>query len=145
METLAKFLTQKGALDLLFQLEAKPKGFNELKLDMHGSPNTLLARIKEATKLGLIEESLVRTNHRSLIKYTLTKEGRKELNSFGPIKGRYEKLKELLKEQENKKSNTEREINELLSSITKTRVNTSISNNKISKSKNVNIKIENKT
>lgn len=142
---IGKFLLERGGLDLLFLLSNSPLGFNELKGKIRISPNTLLIRIKNATKLGLVAETLVKTNRRSLIKYTLTKDGQKELNSLKNIKRKYEKLKELLNEQEEKKRDTETEIKELLSSINKTKKpNINISSNKISRSKNVNINIENK-
>ncbi len=142
MDNAKNFLSERGALDLLFSLSNDPLGFNELKERINISPNTLLTRIKEAAKLGLVEETLVRTERRSLIKYTITKDGKKELESLKSIKDRYEKLNKLLKEQDEKKNNIQKEITELLSSINKTnRTDITISGNKITKSKNVNITV----
>lgn len=126
MADLSEFLAEKGALDVLFKLAEKPMGFNELKASIHISPNTLLMRIKEATNLGLIEETLVRTEKRSLIKYKLTNTGKKAIDGLGNVKKKYLEVKAELDRIKNSKNEKEKELEEILSS--KVRSSVSISN-----------------
>ena len=126
MVELEGFLAERGALDVLFKLSEKSMGFNELKTSIRVSPNTLLARIKEATKLELIEETLIRTERRSLIKYKLTKEGKKTIDGLGNIKKKYLEIKTELDKIKSSENEKERELKEVLSS--KIRSNVSIHN-----------------
>lgn len=119
-----KILAEKGILDILFKLSDKPLGFNELKVSINISPNTLLVRIKELTKAGLVEEMLIRTERRSLIKYALTKEGKKTIEGLGNVKDKYLGIKAQLDKLKEEKSRKEKEINELMSSSQGTNVST---------------------
>ena len=143
MATPEKFLKERGALDLLFQLSKNPKGFNELKTGINISPNTLLARIKDATSLGLIEEALVRTNKRSLIKYKLTEKGKKTINELDNIKKKYTEIKNELDNIKKLKDEKEKELGDILSS--KIRNNVFISHVKGERDVNIDINSESST
>ncbi len=54
------FIQKKGSIDILLQLEESPKSFNELEEALKLSPNTILSRLREAQKLGLVKEDLLR-------------------------------------------------------------------------------------
>ncbi len=143
MTDLNRFLAERGALDILFRLAEKPLGFNELKDSINISPNTLLTRIKEATALGLIEETLVRTERRSLIKYKLTNTGKKTIDELGSIKKKYLELKAELDKIKNSENEKERELEEILSS--KIRSNVSISNVKGGRDVRIDVNSESST
>ena len=138
------FVSQKGAADLLFNLKGSAKTFNELVKIMKLGPNTVLARLREAQKLGLVEEALIRKESgRPNIKYTLTAEGKRTAASFGSVQKDYEKLKKELEEIKKSEREKEARITQLLSSNKATNAKVSISGNKITKSKNVKLSIEN--
>jgi DNA-binding HxlR family transcriptional regulator len=143
MDGLESFLAERGALDVLFRLAERPLGFNELKASIHISPNTLLARIKEATKFGLVEETLVRTEKRSLIKYKLTREGRKTIDGLGNIKKKYLEIKAELDKIKSSENEKEKELEEVLSS--KIKSNVSISNVKGGRDVHIDVNSESST
>jgi DNA-binding HxlR family transcriptional regulator len=143
MVSVEEFIAEKGSLDLLFRLSTKEQSFTDLKISIKMSPNTVLARLRDATKLGLVEEKLFKTAGRALIKYILTAEGRKTVTSLGSVKRDYEKLKKELDELKDSEKEKEAKITQLLSSSKATSTKISISGNKIIKSKNVKLSIEN--
>ena len=114
---LSDFLGSKGAFDILFELGKKERSFNELEKMLNLSPNTVLARIREAQDLGLVEEKLFGGNGRSKIKYVLTKRGRDVLEAANSFKKDYLRLREKIDELEEERKEKEREIKELLSSL----------------------------
>ena len=143
MVSVEEFIAEKGSLDLLFRLSTKEQSFTDLKISIKMSPNTVLARLRDATKLGLVEEKLFKTAGRALIKYILTAEGKKTVTSLGSVKRDYEKLKKELDELKDSEKEKEAKITQLLSSSKATSTKISISGNKIIKSKNVKLSIEN--
>lgn len=114
MKDVTEFLKEKGALDLIFQLSKSSLGFNELKKVISGSPNTLLLRLKESARLGLIEETLVKTGKRPLIKYRLTKEGKIVVGELSGIEKKYSEIKKQINEAEETKKKKEKELRQIL-------------------------------
>lgn len=140
-----EFLKKKGAADLMFEVSESPKTFNELVDLIRLGPNTVLSRLREAQHLGLVEEKLTRKEKgRSSISYVITPIGKKAIEPMGSIRINYIKLKKELNELKEREKEKEAKITQLLSTKDSTDSKGSISGNKISKSKNVNIKIENK-
>ena len=116
-EKARNFIFEKSGAMVLILLSDKDLSFNELKAAIKASPNTVLARLREAMQIGIAEEKLVRTGRRALIKYTLTREGREFVNNLNDFKKHFTAVNEELnkiKEEEQKK---ETEIAEILSSM----------------------------
>lgn len=109
-------IMSKGLLDMLIILEDGEKSFTELK-GMKMSPNTVLSRLREAQRMGLVDQKLFKIKgRRSRIKYALTKEGEETLQMYHSIRERYKQLNvelQSLKEEVKKK---EKEMKYLLSS-----------------------------
>ena len=137
-----KWLFERGGALLLIRLSEKDMSFNELKTAMKLSPNTVLSRLREATRIGIVEEKLVKTEKRSLIKYTLTKEGRAFFDDLRDFKKHFIIVNEELdkiKEEEKKK---EAQLNEVLSSLQKSSSNINIENSKLAAKGDINVKSE---
>jgi len=130
---LSDFLGLKGAFDILFELGKKEGSFNELENMLNLSPNTVLARIREARDLGLVEERLFGGNGRSKIKYVLTKRGRDVLGASNSLRGTYLKLRGRIDELEEERKEKEKEIKKLLSSLQSSQAIIRISGSKIVK------------
>ncbi len=142
---LDEFLKKKGAADLMFEISEGPKTFNELVDLIRLGPNTVLSRLREAQNLNLVEEKLVRKeNGRPSISYVITSNGKKAIQPLDSIRVNYIKLKKELNELKKQEREKEDKITQLLSKNSSAESRTSISRNNIYKSKNVNIKIENK-
>jgi DNA-binding HxlR family transcriptional regulator len=110
------FLTKKGGFDLLLKLkEKKAMKFGEVQEALNLSPTTALERLREASKLGIIEEKLFKENG-SEIKYVLTK-GKDILNVTTHMQKEYLKLREEIIRLEKEKLEKEREVEALLSSL----------------------------
>jgi len=110
----------KGLLDMLMMLEEGAKSFTELKaLDL--SPNTVLARLREAQKRGLVDQKLFpRKGKKPRIKYVLTKEGEYVLKMYESIRERYTELKAELQSLQEEVRKKEKEMKYLLSSAKET-------------------------
>ena len=114
-------ITEKGFVDILLMLEDEPKSFSELKA-IGFSPNTILLRLRNAQKQGLIKEELSpQGGKKSRIKYTLTNKGRDDLENFLPIKSKYLDLKEDIDGLEREIRAKEQNIKYLLTSISKSK------------------------
>jgi len=109
------FLTKKGGFDLLLRLVEKPMKFGEVQGTLNLSPNTALERLREASRLGLIEERVFKENGPE-IKYVIT-EGKRILDVTKPMQKNYLKLRETTIRLEKEKLENEREIETLLSSL----------------------------
>jgi DNA-binding HxlR family transcriptional regulator len=107
----------KGLLDVLMALEKNEKSFTELKsLDL--SPNTLLARLREAQEKGLIVQELAPVKgKRPRIKYKLTKEGRDTLQKYASVREKYTELKMELQQLQEEVRKKEKELKYLLLSF----------------------------
>jgi DNA-binding HxlR family transcriptional regulator len=139
-----EFLKMKGAVDLLFELNGGSKTFNELVDSIKLGPNTVLSRLRAAQRLGLAEEKLARKESgRPSITYTITAEGKKSISNLQSIQKEYKRLKEELGKIKESEKEKEARITQLLSSSKATDTKISISGNKITKSKNVKMSIEN--
>jgi len=106
----------KGLLDVLMMLEEGEKSFTELKaLDL--SPNTVLARLREAQERGLVNQKLFpRKGRKPKIKYVLTREGKEVLKMYESIRERYTELKAELQNLQEEVRKKEKEMKYLLSS-----------------------------
>jgi len=112
------YLQRKGSIDLLFELENMPKSFNELEETLRFSPNTILSRLREAQRLGLIKEELFREKSgRARIKYKLTDKGKNLLKELKKIKNKYLELVKEISTIEKAKKKKEAELEELISSL----------------------------
>lgn len=109
---------RKGLLDVLMMLETGEKSFTELKtLDL--SPNTVLSRLREAQKKGLVDQKLFpRKGRKPSIKYVLTDEGEKVLKMYESIRERYTELRAELQNLQEEARKKEKEMKYLLSSST---------------------------
>lgn len=109
---------RKGLLDVLMMLETGEKSFTELKtLDL--SPNTVLSRLREAQKKGLVDQKLFpRKGRKPRIKYVLTEEGEKVLKMYESIRERYTELRAELQNLQEEARKKEKEMKYLLSSST---------------------------
>lgn len=109
---------RKGLLDVLMMLETGEKSFTELKtLDL--SPNTVLSRLREAQKKGLVDQKLFpRKGRKPRIKYILTEEGEKVLKMYESIRERYTELRAELQNLQEEARKKEKEMKYLLSSST---------------------------
>jgi len=109
--------TPKGLFDVLLALEKGEKSFTELK-KIGLSPNTLLARLREAQEKGLIVQKLVPIKgKRPRIKYELTKEGKETLKMYESVRERYLELKMELQRLQQEVRKKEKEMKYLLSSL----------------------------
>ena len=134
MEKITDLLEKKGFFDVLFSLSSGDKSFNELEESLSLSPNTVLARLREMQKAGIIMEILSSdSGGRSKIKYMITDKGRKIVEESKSIQKDYLELRKKIKELEKQKDEKETEIRELLSSIQKSTAIVSISGGKIEK------------
>jgi len=106
----------KGLLDVLMMLETEEKSFTELKaLDI--SPNTVLSRLREAQKKGLVEQKLFPVKGKKpRIKYVLTKQGKEVLTMFESIREKYVDLRTELQSLQEEVRKKEKEMKYLLSS-----------------------------
>jgi len=112
------YIQRKGSIDLLFELENMPKSFNELEETLRFSPNTILSRLREAQRLGLIKEELFREKSgRARIKYKLTDKGKNLLKELKKIKNKYLELVKEISTIEKAKKKKEAELEELISSL----------------------------
>lgn len=130
---LSDFLGLKGAFDILFKLGEKERSFNELEKILNLSPNTVLARIREARNLGLVEEKLFGGNGRSKIKYVLTKKGKDVLGVSDSLKEDYLALRGKIDKLEEERKEKEMEIKELLSSLQSSQAIIRISGSRVTK------------
>ena len=129
-----EFLEKKGAADLMFELSESPKTFNELVESLDLGPNTVLSRLREAQKLGLVEEKLTRKESgRPSISYEITETGKKKIKDLEIIKKDYIKLRDKLKKMKSEERETEEKINTILSTA-KSNIHLSIGNNNTAKS-----------
>jgi len=106
---------KKGLLDVLMMLENGEKAFAELKaLDL--SPNTVLSRLREAQKRGLVDQKLFpRRGRKPRIKYVLTKEGEDALRMYEAIRERYTELRAELQNLQEEVRKKEKQMKYLLS------------------------------
>jgi len=98
----SSFIGKRGSIEVLLELSKEPRSFNELK-KLRLSPNTVLARLREAQKLGLAEVVPVSSEKRTLVKYDLSKEGQALVSKFDIAVTQYTKLQGQLKELSQKK------------------------------------------
>lgn len=113
--------TKKAFVDILLMLEGDAKSFSELKA-LGFSPNTILLRLRNAQKQGLIKEELFsQGGKKSRIKYTLTNEGRDVLENLLPIKSKYLDMKKEIDDLETEIRTKEQNIKYLLTSILKSK------------------------
>lgn len=107
----------KGLLDVLMALEKNEKSFTELKsLDL--SPNTLLARLREAQEKGLVMQELVPVgDKRPRIKYKLTNDGKDTLKMYSSVREKYTELKMELQQLQEEVRKKEKELKYLLLSF----------------------------
>ena len=104
----------KGLLDVLMALEENAKSFTELKF-LNLSPNTLLARLREAQAKGLVLQELVPVKgKRPRIKYKLTEEGKNTLKMYASVRERYTELKMELQQLQEEVRKKEKELKYLL-------------------------------
>lgn len=134
-----KFVFERSSAMILILLSEKDLSFNELKNSIKASPNTVLARLREAMQIGIVEEKLVKTGKRALIKYTLTKEGGDFVKNLKDFKGHFITVNKELDEIKEKEKKKEIEINELLSSLQKSSGINVISNSKLVSKGDMNI------
>ena len=138
-EKARNFIFEKSGAMILILLSDKDLSFNELKAAIKASPNTVLARLREAMRIGIVEEKLVKTGKRALIKYTLTAEGKKLVSDLKDFKGHFITINKELDEIKEKERKKETEINELLSSLQRSS-GVIISGSKLSSKGDMNIK-----
>lgn len=111
------FFEKKGSIDILHFLET-PRSFSELEEATSMSPNTVSSRLREAQKLGFVEEKLMgKTNDRFRAKYVLTKKGRKMIKSSKKTVIKYMQLRSKIQDLEQKRKEKEKEMEKLLSSL----------------------------
>jgi len=93
-ESVENILLKEGTFDLLLMLSEGPRSFIELRRGGH-SPNTILARLREVQRRGLVESKLflVKRGRKPRIKYILTAEGQKIVGRYMPVKTSYLELK----------------------------------------------------
>lgn len=104
----------KGLLDVLMALEEDEKSFTELK-SLNLSPNTLLARLREAQAKGLVLQELVPVKcKRARIKYKLTEEGKDALKMYASVREKYKELKMELQQLQEEVRKKEKELKYLL-------------------------------
>ena len=140
-----QFLEKKGSLDILYKLKESPKSFNELEESIGMSPNTILARLREAQKFGMVEEKLIREKEgRSKIKYALTKKGYDVSDNFRNIANKYMHLREEIQELEGEKRSKEKEMKEILSSFQGSKAIVNMTGVKIKTRGNVTLKTQSK-
>jgi len=109
----------KGMLDILICLRDDARSFNDLKR-LNLSPNTILARLREAQEKGFVRQRLYpRKGKKAKIKYDLTDEGELMLKDYESIIDRYLELSRELAELEKKLREKEREKKYLLLSSEK--------------------------
>lgn len=108
---------KKGMLDLLMTLKGGEMSFIELKT-LKMSPNTILARLREAQRLNAVRGVLIeRGNKKSLLKYSLTKKGRELLAAHDPIKADYLRLGKEIDKLEKDAEKKKQKIKLLLSHV----------------------------
>lgn len=104
----------KGLLDVLIALEESERSFTEMK-SLNLSPNTLLARLREAMAKGLVSQELVPIKgKRPRIKYRLTKEGKDTLKMYASVREKYTELKMELQQLQEEVRKKEKELKYLL-------------------------------
>ena len=104
----------KGMIDILIYLRDEAKSFNDLK-KLNLSPNTILARLREAQEKGLVKQRLCPCKgKKARIKYDLTGEGKLMLKNYESIIDRYLELSKELDELERKLRDKEKEMKYLL-------------------------------
>jgi len=106
----------KGMIEILVYLKDEARSFNDLR-NLHLSPSTILARLREAQAQGLVEQTLCLSKGRKTrakIKYDLTSEGKAMLKSYESIIDRYIELRKELDELESKLREKEKEMKYLL-------------------------------
>lgn len=135
-----KLLFERGGALLIIRLSEKDMSFNELKAAMKLSPNTILSRLRESTRIGLAEERLIKTGKRALIRYTLTKEGRTFFSELKDFKKHFIIVSDELDEIKNKEKEKETQMNELLSSLQRSSSSINVSHSKLSAKGDINIK-----
>jgi len=112
-------ITEKAYIDVLFALESGAKSFNDLK-ELGFSPNTILSRLREAQRKGIIEEKLFpQKDKKAQIKYIITNRGKNVLNNYLPIKSQYLNLKRELDKLEQEIRAKEKDMKLLLTSVSK--------------------------
>jgi DNA-binding HxlR family transcriptional regulator len=105
----------KGLLDVLMALEGSEKSFTELKA-LGLSPNTLLARLREAQSNDLVVQELVPVEgKRARVKYKLTKDGKNTLQMYASVREKYTELKMELQRLQEEARKKEKELKYLLS------------------------------
>ena len=102
MSTKYSFIEKRGSVEVLAALRKGAKSFSELK-NLNMSPNTVLARLREAQNLGLTKVVPVSSDRRTRIKYGLSEEGKALVLKFDSAVTEYIKLQEQLKELSQKK------------------------------------------
>jgi DNA-binding HxlR family transcriptional regulator len=111
------FVAQRGFMEVLFGLENGHKGFNDLKT-LGLAPNTVLSRLRQAQRLGLVENRLdTKRASRARITYALTPRGRQFVGRFASVKGRFMRLQTELESLEKNRRTTENHMKFLLSSV----------------------------
>lgn len=104
----------KGMIEIPMDLRDGAKSFNDLRR-LKLSPNTILARLREAQEQGLVKQKLYPCKgKKAKIKYDLTDEGKLMLTSYESIIDRYIELRKELDELENKLREKEKEMKYLL-------------------------------
>lgn len=112
-------IAEKGFLDILLMLESGEKSFSELKT-IGFSPNTILLRLREAQRVGLVKEVLFcEKDKKPKIKYTLTQLGRDILTTYLPVKDKYLNLKDDIVRLEKEAKSKQMAIKLLLASVSK--------------------------
>ena len=98
-------ISKKGTIDILIELKDGQKTFTNLK-ELKLSPNTIVKRLREMQKAGLVEPVLTSSGktRRMRIEYKLTKEGERAIKNMEKVLMEYKRLKKKLdqmsKEQE---------------------------------------------
>jgi len=104
----------RGMVDILVMLKDEAKSFNDLR-KLRLSPNTILARIREAQEQGLVQQKLhPRKGRKPRIKYELTQEGRNALKEYSLVIDDYIELRKEFDDLEKKAREKEKEMKYLL-------------------------------
>lgn len=105
----SSFVKKRGSLEILLELREEKKSFNELKnLDL--SPNTILTRLREAQRMGLVDVLPISSEKRTRICYELSKDGTNLISKFDVAVAHYETLQKQLKELSSEKQQIFKDI-----------------------------------
>jgi len=87
----SSFVAKRGSIEVLLELDKGTQSFNQLK-SLNLSPNTVLNRLREAQRLGLVKPLLLSSEKRIRIRYGLSEDGRNLVSKFHVAASRYLKL-----------------------------------------------------